>query len=1038
MVFQLELLKSMGINSTRTAIESKKDTLLYSDLTEISNKITAFLLKKGLNNQTIIGISLQDKLDQISAVIGIANARCVFVPLDFSIPEKRMTAMLKDLDLQYLICSKSNDDRYPALKKFFIEDILEEPTLFSYQLPDYDDEDDLYVYFTSGSTGNPKGVMGKNASLLQFIRWEIEAFNIDQDFRCSQFISSYFDAFLRDIFVPLLVGGTVCIPHQQEDFLSPEKVTEWLEVNRINLVHCVPSLFRTINNDLLDASSFPDLKYVLLSGEKIIPSELSPWYHLFGERIQLVNLYGATESTMIRAYYRIKAEDVKSARIPIGVPIADTELVILNKALKPCSLLVPGDLYIVSRYLTKGYLNNPELTAQRFVTLNLDGAGAVIAFKTGDKARKLGNGTIDLIGREDRQVKLRGIRIELDEVEYVLMQSGWIANAIVMKNGDEGGNESLIAFVTKRELTVETPVLISELQQHLANYLPEYMFPSRFIVMSEFPLLTNGKVDIKRLNEELIPQDMIAPGDEVEERLLVLWKDILGDRPISVEDSFQKMGGNSLSIMRLIGKISKEFGIKVSLSDLFEHLTIRKQAVLIHSSNKSNVFDIPRSMLKSAYHVSSAQERIYYNFELNKDRTSYNLPLAWEIKGVPDFDKIKSTFQALTERHEILRTEFKIENGALFQFVKDEIEFSLEFVENDGLSIQESIFKFIRPFDLNKAPLFRCGAIKLEDDRYLLVVDFHHIVCDGFSQLVLLSDFSGIYYGKELEPLTIQYKDYAEWEANFKTTREYIAHREFWLKNFDDEIPVLQLPTTSLSTEDLSDQGGNVIFEMEKSSLTPVFNCTDQENITVFSGLYALYFLFLCRLTGQEDITVGVAASGRMQDELQDLVGMFVKTLPIRYRLDPEISFSNLLKELHEFLIQANSKQVYDLSDILLELNNKRAIPIKSLFNVAFVFQNFEERERLKGKGEFVTYEFENSNSKYPLTLFISENDHSFVFRIEYANAYFSRADVEVLATQFRFLANEISENPQAKISDIIGGDVQKERITEKDITFNF
>jgi mycobactin peptide synthetase MbtE len=859
MIFQHELLKSLRSNSKKNAIESAGKALSYAELLNAADKVTVRLLNEGVRPQTMVGIQVIDRIDLICSIIGVLNAGCIFVPIDGTLPEKRLAAITQDLDLNYMISAASYSTNFTRengspVNIIFIEDCLQpannkpdEPVKY----PGYTTRDSIYVYFTSGSTGRPKGIIGKNSSLLHFLRWEIETFGINATTRVSQLISPYFDAFLRDIFVPLLAGGTICIPPGDAGFLAPDSIISWIDEAGINIIHCVPSVFRVINNNSLTSRHFKSLKYILLSGEKIIPTELESWYRLFGARIQIVNLYGATESTMIKTYYLIQPEDAKAGRISIGTPIHNSRMAILNKDLLPCKPLVPGDLYIVSDYMTKGYLNNPELTHEKFVQLNATSGN--MAYKTGDKARILADGKIDLMGREDRQVKLRGIRIELDEIETALMSLDTVKNAVVIKRTEENGDEFLVAFLIRKERAEGIQQWIREVEKYLENTLPEYMVPANIMEVDVYPLLSNGKIDYTALSNQLITRKIIAPENAIEAKILSIWKEILGEKAISTDDSFHKIGGNSLSIMKLIGRIYKEYNVRISLSELFNNLTIKKQAEFVKRSNKDVLYVIPKAISKPAYHVSSAQERMFYSQQLNKESISYNLPMAWEIKGAYDKEKIERIFLALIGRHEVLRTEFKIEADELFQFVKDRVDFQISEITHEGPDLKQAIPALIRPFDLGKAPLLRCSIITGSGGKSILLVDAHHIICDGISQVNLLTEFSRLYNGEQLPPVDLQYKDYAEWEYAFKSTEEYLAHREFWLRSFEGTIPTIEIPTAHAGASHSGDGGGCTSFSIPKELLQAMVDYQHREDMTTFPGLFALYYLFLSQLTGQEE-----------------------------------------------------------------------------------------------------------------------------------------------------------------------------------------
>lgn len=1037
MTFQTYLNKSLEANRDRVAIEHGEKKITYAELLARANAITSFLLEQRLEKEMIIGISLRSRADLVAAIIGVANARCVFVLLDFSLPPQRLKSMIANLKPAFIIQSDDVqplagvDDNNVPVQSF--EEIITTANAGALQYPECDGNDSLYIYFTSGSTGVPKGIIGKNSSLQQFIEWEVETFGINSESRFSQFVSPYFDAFLRDVFTPLCAGGTICIPPANEEFFSPDKMIPWIDGSRIELIHCVPSIFRVFNDASLTSDRFKNLKYILLSAEKIIPSELTNWYNAFGTRVQLINLYGTTETTMVSSFHRVAPEDIDKARVPIGHPIGKAKLLVSNNDFVPCQPLETGDLYIVSKYTTKGYLNNPELTNEKFILINKGTPDETIAYKTGDKARVLANGEVELIGREDRQIKLRGIRIELDEVERILVQSEHVRNAVVVKHTEKNGDEALIAFFIAKESG--NGELLNILQQHVENHLPKYMVPAGIFEVQEFPLLSNGKIDYTKLVNNINASKVVESTDEVEIKLLKIWKDIVGDKPIDTDASFHRMGGNSLSIMKLIGKIYKEFNVRISLGELFDNLTVQKQVAFIKRSSKDNLYVIPKTPQKPSYNVSAAQERTYFQFELDKNSTAHNLPVAWEVRSEFDKNRIEQAFRLLVERHEGLRTTFALDNGRLQQYIHATVNFDLEEINDvEDALLYETVTNFVRPFDLNNGPLFRCGVIYTRKGKKMLVADFHHIICDGMSQVNLFGDFIKFYNGEKIQPLPLQYKDYAEWEYNFKFTEEYITHREFWLRSFEGDIPTLDLPTVHTIGE--TGRGGSVTFGIKYDDIRPFMDFLGREGITTFPGLLSFYYLFLSQLTGQEDIVIGVASAGRIQEEMEKVVGMFVKVLPIRYAAETDMSFADFVRSIKQFLIEATSKQVYDISNIVMEINKNRVSPVENLYEASFAFLNFND-ETPETAEQFAVYDFELTASKLPLTLIASEHPGSFKFRLQYSAAHFTRSDMEMLVKQFQLLVENAARNMDAKIMELIGAGEVVPDLMEDDISFN-
>jgi mycobactin peptide synthetase MbtE len=1051
MLFQPALLESLRSNAPRTAIESETQSLSYQELLDRADKVTAQLLEYNLPKGTIIGILLQDRTDLITAIIGIANAGCIFVPIDGELPTKRLSVMAADLALHWVISSAHSPAKdllaaNPAPGQFLLEDILARESHSpggTLPYPEFDAQDSLYIYFTSGSTGTPKGIIGKNDSLLQFLQWEIETFHIGKGTRISQLISPYFDAFLRDVFAPLLAGATLCIPPPTRAFLLSEYLVPWITRKKINLIHCVPSLFRVINSDTLTSTHFPELQYILLSGEKINPVELQKWYALFGARIQLVNLYGPTETTMIRTFYKIRPQDAKLTRIPIGKPIPGTEILVAGDDLEPCGPLVTGNLYIVTNYASRGYLNAPEQTAEKFLRLYPGTHRETIAFKTGDKARIMADGNLDLLGREDRQLKQRGVRIEPDGIEHLLLQLPYLRNAVVLPYHLENGDDCLLAFIVPVAGTTPAGQAAGLALTHLQEQLPDYMIPSRLIEVDDFPLLGNGKLDYKKLLNTVSEKPHTPPANATEEKIFRIWQDILGDAPLSTEDSFYSSGGNSISIMKLIGRLYKEFHTRISLEELFDNMSIRKQAAWIMNAAKEDNLQIPIAGIQQGYNLSAVQERLYSQYELHRESIAYNLPMAWELKAGADKEKIVSAIKALIARHESLRTEFRFIDGRLLQVVRDELVFEPDSSIGHTQDWREALAGFIRPFDLSKPPLLRCAIFSSPGKPDILMLDIHHIICDGMSQSILLADFIRLYQGLPLQALPLQYKDYAQWEHDYAATDNYRRHREFWLRQFEGDLPALELPTRSTDSGDgpavlLSDAGGNLKFRIEKANVENLLLTLREEQVTAFSGLLTLFFIFLSRFTGQEDLVIGINTSGRLQNELNGLIGMFVKTLPIRYQLNLDLSFREFLRGFHRHLLQATANQLYDLADIQRELNTRSQTPVKSLFGVMFVFLEFETNNPRDDNPHFSRLEVNTDSAKYAISLFADESPTAFNFRLEYSTEYFTDDDARLIAGQFQRLIASIAEDPDAPGILPPEPALTAGRILEDTISFNF
>ena len=1034
MLTQENLRETLKNFENQVAIEENGQSVTYAELLRQANQVSSYLLNRDYCPQSRIGICAREITDWVVCILGVIQARCVFVPLDASLPERRVAHIVQEANLVTILTSEVNLplSEADAVSTVTLADLLEQIADEPVECPDYQEEDDLYIYFTSGSTGIPKGIIGKNSSLWHFIRWETNAFDIPSGYRFSQLISPYFDAFLRDIFVPLLSGGTICVPPREDDFFTPGNLCRWINAQRINLIHCVPSVFRVFNDEGLSAEDFADLQYVLLSGEKIVPVELNRWYETHGDRIQLVNLYGATETTMIRSCYRIQPEDVSKAKISIGQPIADTELVVLDKQNKPCRPLIAGDLYVVSRYLSKGYLNQPGLTAEKFVTLNLETPDARPAFKTGDQARLLPDGSVDLLGREDRLVKVRGIRIELDEIENVLVHSEWVKQAVV--SYDEKA-EKLVSFVIVEP--GDHPANVSEpIEAYLRDHLPTYMIPSGIIIVDAFPLLSNGKVDYKTLIRNHQTKPIVSPANEIEKRVLNIWKEILKTDQISTDKRFHLAGGNSLSIMRLIPQIFTEFGVRVTLVELFTNLTIQKQAGLISNrlqidrkttpseaqadESTSIPSRIEEAPPRAYYPLSSAQQRLYFLSEFENASTAYNIPQVVKMEGKLNIPALELALENLIARHESLRTAIEIIEEEAVQKIYNEVSFSIAHYEAaDEAAARRIIGEFVRPFNLSRAPLLRVGLIKLADQVHLLVVDMHHIITDGVSHGVLIRDFMDLYHGKGLLPLRLQYKDYAVWQQNTGQKKPWARQRAFWKNEFKEEVSALELPTDFPRPAIKSYRGSSKQFSLSKSESQAIKALADQNGATLFMTLLSFYYLFLYKMSGQSDIVIGTTVAGRYDQDLEDIIGMFVHTLPLRNYPRGRLSFRELLAQVKSKTLECFTHQTYPYEELVREVHALRQTGRNPLFDVVFNLANYEQKELTLPGLDITAYDSEQTISKFDLTLTASEYEDQLHFDFEYCTNLFTSETIDRFITSFQSMVREVVADQDQKLSQI-------------------
>jgi amino acid adenylation domain-containing protein len=577
----------------RVAIERGDERISYGALAENSNRLANYLRAAGLRKGDIVGLLADDTIEVITAIIGVLQAGGVFVPLDPRIPEARLRAMIAGVTPQWLltqskfiaalrrVADDNTQARIIALDGAAGSDPALDGVEFYATHPDAtrpvvesEPDDMCYVYFTSGSTGRPKGIAGRLKGIDHFVRWESKTFGVGAGTRVSQLTSPSFDAYLRDVFTPLCAGGTVCAPPSRETVFDAALLVAWLTEQRIEIVHCVPSLFRSLLNQPLAPTDFPALKYVLMAGEPLLPSDVKRWTDVFGDRVQLVNFYGPTETTMIKFCYFVQLSDKERRTIPIGQPIEGARALVLDAKRQACPPGAVGEIYIRTPYRTLGYYKQPELTAEVFVPNPFNDDPADLVYRTGDLGRILDDGNFEFLGRQDQQVKVRGVRIELREIEDLLRGHAGVRDVAVVDLEDSGGNKYLCAYVVTGD-----GVDAATLKEFLAGSLPDYVLPSAFVVLDDLPRTISGKVDRRALPRPADEHarrgaEYVAPRTPIEAELAAIWCQVLNVERVSVEHNFFELGGHSLLATQLLARVRAAMQVELPLRSLFAAPTV--------------------------------------------------------------------------------------------------------------------------------------------------------------------------------------------------------------------------------------------------------------------------------------------------------------------------------------------------------------------------------------------------------------------------------------------------------------------------------
>lgn len=600
-------------NPSGIAIKTDDRVLSWEELECESNRIANFFDEKIFRDADAGGenfnvcVILDRSAEIITTIIGLLKAGLVFVPVSPHIPEKRVELLLEESKTRWIITSMKYHKQFQDLFKnktqwnILLSDGEPGPGLppGAHALDDNHGNDELgfqmrynkycYIYFTSGSTGIPKGVLGRHKSLHHYIDWEINEFGIDSGHQVSQLTPPTFDPYLRDIFVPLMAGGTICIPGH-DTLMNPVQLITWINENKINLIHIVPSLFKVISHEIRGPDNFPHLKYILLAGELLRGNDIRRFIEIFKDRIQLVNIYGPTETTLAKFFYRVQPPDIEKPVIPVGRTIPGAEALVLDEQGQKCLTGNIGEIYIRTPYISSGYFNNKELNKQVFLKNPFSGDKNDIIYKTGDMGRLLFDGNIELTGRLDEQVKIRGHRVELGEIENHLLAFDYIKEAAVVDKEDKNGQKYLCAFLVWEDSRNRGNLPdTNELKTLLSHHLPAYTLPSHLITLAAMPLNPNGKINRDALRKLDIKVDSgqkyIAPKNELEKKIAQTWKDVLKLDKIGMNDNFFDIGGTSLNAIQVNGKISEMLGSDIPIVKFFEFPTIGSYVKFLESNS---------------------------------------------------------------------------------------------------------------------------------------------------------------------------------------------------------------------------------------------------------------------------------------------------------------------------------------------------------------------------------------------------------------------------------------------------------------------
>ncbi|WP_027084536.1 non-ribosomal peptide synthetase [Cohnella panacarvi] len=998
------------------AIVCEERQLTYRELNAQANRLARTLRARGVGAERIVAIMADRSIEMVVGMIAILKAGGAYMPIERMYPDERIQYMLKDSEA-VLLLAYGGETRLEG----YTGEILD---LGDRQFYDADDShvnhvnfpnSCMYVIYTSGTTGRPKGILMPHLSIVNLLVYQQQKTTIDTR-RTLSLASVGFDVFTQETFSTLLSGGTLIVA-QESVKQDPWQLIRFIETHEISAVYLPTAYLKHMISDQdLSNKLLQHAEHLVVAGEKL---ELNRAFldKSMRRNVQIHNHYGPSETHVVTTF-TIGNQDGLTLIPPIGKPISNTWVYIVDESNRLQPIGTPGELCISGHGLALGYLNRPELTAEKFVENPF--APGERMYKTGDSARWLPDGNIEYLGRIDQQVKIRGYRIELGEIEAQLLRIASVQQAVATAFVDNAGHNQLCAYVV-----ADNALTIAELKAELSRYLPAYMLPTHYVKLERMPLTLNGKVDRKALPapERSITTGAtyVAPRNEVEAELVRIWQQVLGVEPIGAKDDFFDIGGHSLRAMHLVTRIHQAMGISATIKDVFQHPSLEGLAEYIGKQRKQQYQPIRASTKQERYPASSAQKRLMVLSQLEGVDTGYNMPEARLLRGVLDADRLERAIQSLTKRHEILRTSLTFTEGEAVQIVHDELDARLErMVASSEEQLEELVQGFVRSFDCGMAPLFRVGLIRLEEERHVWLWDMHHAISDGISIGIGLRELERLYRGEELEPLRVQYKDYAAWQLERQGSAEAAREERYWLEQFAGDIPVLQLPTDYPRPAMQSFAGDHMRFTVDRETMIKLRKVAEASGSTLYMVLLAAYNVLLWTYSGQEDIVVGTPVAGRMHADLEPLIGMFVNTLAIRNYPQGNLTFLEFLEQVKDNALQAFDHQGYPFGELVEKALVRRDTSRNPLFDTMFVLQNMEtERFNLEG-AESSRYPVEHPVAKFDLTLQAEPlGDGGLAVSMEYATKLFRRETIERMGIHLQRIFEVISERPDLPLRAI-------------------
>jgi nonribosomal peptide synthetase DhbF len=1012
-------------------------SLRYAELNARANQLAHHLRGLGVGPDTPVGICLPRGCELIAALLAVAKAGGAYVPLDPAYPLHYLSSVIEDSGVGIVIASRAEELRLPARR-------IVDPTSDAGQESSADLElgiypDSLaYLLYTSGSTGTPKGVCIPHRALASRVGAFVRSMQLQPGDRVLQFSSINFDASVQEIPPCLAAGATLAL--RSENMTDPAGLTAELARNQVTVLVMPVAYWHLWVDSLMAASEgVPDqLRLVVIGGEQPDWRRVAAWQELSGG-VRLCNAYGPTETTVTALMADLTAgAGPKPEPVPIGRPLADTDIYLLSSDLALVPLGAVGELYIGGAGLARSYHGRPGASAARFLPHAFGGRPGERLYATGDLARYLPDGSVEYVGRLDEQVKIRGFRVEPGEITPVLRAHPGVADAAVVPRPDSSGTMQLVAYYVPAGAASSS----LELRAHLRSQLPVHMLPDSFVPIDRLPLLRTGKLDRAALPAPSVMKPepgsrYAAPRSATEQAIAGLWSELLGTATPGIHDDFIESSGHSLVATQLAARLRERFQVNAPVSMIFEAPTVARQAAEIErlatAAGRSVLPAIQPAERTARSPLSYSQQRLWFFDQLERDQTVYTITMAARLSGPLDLASLRVALTAVAARHEALRTTYGIADGQPVQLVHLPGELPAALVDLTGMPPEAARTRVdeltsemtAHRFDLSTDHPIRVLLVRLAADSHVLQLAVHHVAMDGWSVRILVDDLLRLYQhargtAADTPPApALQPADHALWERTAPVQQHYDEQLAYWREQLAGALPVLALPTDRTRPAVPSYRAGRCSTTIDPHVAGRLRDLAMHSAASIFMIMLAAFYVLLGRLGQTEDVIVGAPVAGRIRPELESVVGCFINTVALRADLGGDLSVAELIGRVRKIALDAFDHQDVPFDRVVEAIQPDREAGHEPLFKVLFMVRNEPAPALPSGDLTVTPIELELQAAQYDLSCVVAEAAESLTITFEYSADVFELATVEELLATYAILASALPGDPGRRAREL-------------------